>query len=170
MYSHPQSRRIRLLTYGALTASLYIVLTYISTALGLSGGIIQLRFSEVLTILPALLPLSVAPAAVWGLFSGCLLANMLTGAMLWDTVFGSIATLLGAIGTLYLRKTPRVAWLPPVLTNTVIVPWILRTFYAVGDAVWFLCLTVAVGEAITAGLGGTIIRRLYHRRLKTLIR
>ena len=85
---------------GAIIAALYVVLTYLASAMGLSSGVIQVRFSEALTILPIF-----TPAAIHGLFVGCLLSNLLTGCALWDVVFGSLATLLGAIFTYLLRRS-----------------------------------------------------------------
>ena len=100
--------KIRMMTYGALIAALYVALTYVAALLGLSSGVIQLRLSEALTVLPAIVPAVYAPGCVAGLFIGCILANTLTGAVIWDIVFGSIATLLGALGTWLLRRVPRV--------------------------------------------------------------
>lgn len=80
------------LAQGAAIAASYVVLTFLANALGLSSGVIQLRFSEALTILPVF-----TPAAVPGLFAGCLLANILTGCLPLDVIFGSLATLLGAL-------------------------------------------------------------------------
>ena len=62
--------------------------------LGLSSGVIQLRFSEALCILPIY-----TSAAVPGLFVGCIISNLLAGGVMTDVVFGSIATLIGAVGT-----------------------------------------------------------------------
>ena len=84
-------------TQAALIAALYVVLTLLANALGLANYAIQLRFSEALTVLPFFLP-----AAVPGLFAGCILSNLLTGCLPLDVVFGSLATLLGALGTLFL--------------------------------------------------------------------
>ncbi|MBR5869824.1 MAG: QueT transporter family protein, partial [Clostridia bacterium] len=67
--------KIRMMTYGALIAALYVALTYLAAALGLSSGIIQLRFAEALTVLPAVVPAIYAPCSVIGLFIGCMLAN-----------------------------------------------------------------------------------------------
>ena len=64
------------LAQAAMIAALYIVLTFIANALGLANYAIQVRFSEALTILPYF-----TPAAIPGLFAGCLLSNILTGCM-----------------------------------------------------------------------------------------
>ncbi len=162
--------RIRMLTYGALIAALYVVLTYLAAMLGLSSGVIQLRLSEALTVLPVIVPAIYAPGTVLGLFVGCVLANTLTGAVIWDIVFGSIATLLGALGTWALRRVPRLrtalAWLPPTLANTVIVPFVLQKAYGAEDALWFLFLTVGIGELLSCGVLGSLLIRFAGPRLK----
>ncbi len=90
---------------------------------------------------------------------GCLLANLITGCALWDVVFGSLATLIGAAGTRLLRKKPMLAWIPPVISNMVIVPIVLQQVYGVPDAWWYLVLTVGAGEVISCGILGLL---LYH--------
>jgi uncharacterized membrane protein len=142
----------RQLATGGTIAALYVVLTYLANMVGLASGAVQVRLSEALTILPCL-----TVAAVPGLTVGCVLANLLTGCALWDVVFGSLATLLGAIGTRLLRKTPNLAWIPPVVSNTVIVPLVLQKVYGVPDVLWFLALTVGAGELISCGLLGLLI-------------
>lgn len=142
----------RQLATGGMIAALYIVLTYLANMVGLASGAVQVRLSEALTILPCL-----TVAAVPGLTVGCVLANLLTGCALWDVVFGSLATLLGAIGTRLMRKTPNLAWIPPVVSNTIIVPIVLQKVYGVPDALWFLALTVGAGELISCGLLGLLI-------------
>ena len=164
--------KIRMMTYGALIAALYVALTYVAALLGLSSGVIQLRLSEALTVLPAIVPAVYAPGCVVGLFIGCILANTLTGAVIWDIVFGSIATLLGALGTWFLRRVPRVgaalAWVPPSIANTVIVPFVLQYAYGVPDALWFLFLTVGIGELLSCGVLGTLLIRFAGPKLKQL--
>ena len=139
---------------AAAVAALYVVLTYLANAMGLASGVIQVRFSEALTILPAF-----TGAAVPGLYVGCLLANILTGAIPEDIIFGSLATLIGAMGTYALRKSGKV-WalpLPPIAANTVIVPLVLHFAYKFGDAMWFLVLTVGAGEIISCGILGILL-------------
>lgn len=142
----------RQLATGGTIAALYVVLTYLANMVGLASGAVQVRLSEALTILPCL-----TVAAVPGLTVGCVLANLLTGCALWDVVFGSLATLLGAIGTRLMRKTPNLAWIPPVVSNTIIVPIVLQKVYGVPDVLWFLALTVGAGELISCGLLGLLI-------------
>ena len=111
----------RNIAFGGLIAALYVVLTWIANALGLASGAIQVRFSEALTILPVL-----TTAAIPGVTVGCLLANLLTGCAPWDVVLGTLATLIGAMGTWWMRKKPRLAWIPPVVSNTLVVPLVLN--------------------------------------------
>lgn len=171
MLKHTHTK-IRMMTYGALIAALYVALTYLAALLGLSSGIIQLRFAEALTVLPAIVPAIYAPGSVIGLFIGCILANTLTGAVIWDIVFGSLATLIGALGTWLLRRVPRIgtilAWIPPALANTVIVPFVLQKAYGVEDALWFLFLTVGIGEILSCGVLGTLLIRFAGPKLKQL--
>ena len=89
----------RQLTTAAAIAALYTVLSLASSFIPPVGGVFQFRVSEALTILPYF-----TPAAIPGLFIGCLLSNLITGALPYDLVFGSLATLIGAIGTFALRK------------------------------------------------------------------
>ena len=149
----------RFLTYAASIAALYVILTLLSASLGLASGVIQLRLSEALTILPAF-----TPAAIPGLVVGCLLANALSGALPWDIVFGSLATLLGAFGTYLLRRHKWFAALPPIAANVLIVPLVLRYVYGVPDAYWFLLLTVGAGEFLSAGVLGTWLARALETR------
>lgn len=141
------------LTRGALIAALYVAFTYLSSLFGLSSDVIQFRISEALCVLPLFIP-----EAVMGLFVGCILSNLLTGAVLWDIVFGSLATLVGAILTRLLRVLPEklkwLATLPPVISNAVIVPFVLIHAYGVPDGYFYLLLTVGIGELVCAtGLG-----------------
>lgn len=151
------ARGIRALTRGALIASLYVALTYLASIFGLSSGVIQFRISEALTILPVFMP-----EAIPGLFIGCILSNLMTPAVHpLDIVFGSIATLIGALLTYLLRKLPEkwkwVATLPPILANAIIVPFVLMFAYGAEGSYFFFMLTVFIGEAVCAGIGGTLL-------------
>ena len=134
-----------------MIAAVYVVLTYVFAPF--SFGEIQVRIAEALTILPLF-----TPAAVPGLFIGCLIGNILGGAILPDIVFGSIATLIGAFGTYLLRnQLPVLAPLPPILANTVIVPFILHFGYGVALPIPFLMLTIGIGEILSCGVLGIIL-------------
>lgn len=139
------------ITHSAVIAAIYVVLSMLANALGLASGAIQFRISEALTILPVF-----TPAAIPGLTIGCIISNVLTGCTLIDIVFGSVATLIGAIGTYLLRKSP--CWLtplPPIIANTVIVPLVLY-FSIPGQSIPYLMLTVFIGEFVCCGILGLL--------------
>ena len=152
------SNKTMMIANAGLIAALYVVLTYVAASVGLASGVIQVRISEALTILPVF-----TAAAVPGLTVGCVLANLLTGCAAWDVVFGSFATLLGAAGTRLLKNKPLLAWIPPVVSNVLIVPVILIKVYEVPDAWWFLVLTVGAGELISCGLLGLLLWKSVQR-------
>jgi len=141
---------------GGIIAALYVVLTLIANAFGLANYAIQVRFSEALTILPYF-----TQVAVPGLFVGCIISNILTGAMPLDVVFGSIATLLGALGTRALAvKFPEKKWLapiPPIVSNTIIVPLILAFVYQFEGSIPYFMLTVGIGEIISCEVLGMLL-------------
>jgi uncharacterized membrane protein len=152
-------KKIQGLAIAAIIAATYVVLTYVASALGLASGAIQIRLSEALTILPVF-----TPYAIPGLFIGCLLANILTGCVLWDVILGSLATLVGAIFTYLLRKNKLIATIPPILANTFIVPFVLIYFYRLEGFYWYFALTVFAGEVISCGVLGTILRKSLEKR------
>ena len=169
------TKNTRYVVCGGLIAALYVVLTFAANAFGLASGAIQVRLSECLTILPCLMS-----SAVPGLTVGCVLANLLTGCAAWDVVFGSLATLIGAAGTRLLRKKPALAWIPPVISNMIIVPLVLIHVYGVpdvsvtipftrttlsGSGFLPLMITVGLGEVISCGVLGLL---LYRAARKTL--
>ncbi len=150
------STNVRAMTRGALIAALYVVLTYLANAMGLASGVIQFRISEALCILPIFMPEAIA-----GLFIGCFISNMVTGCLPWDIVFGSLATLIGALGAYYLRTVPnKYIWLPTlptIVANAIIVPPVLITVYGSTDSYFFILLTVTIGEVVCAGILGTLL-------------
>ncbi len=155
----PAYSRTRYLAQAAMIAALYIILTFIANAFGLANYAVQVRFSEALTVLPYF-----TPAAIPGLYIGCLLSNILTGCALPDILFGSLATLLGALGTYALRKWKWCAPVCPILANTIIVPLILVYGYglliegmSLIQCLGFYCLTVGAGEVISCGILGMIL-------------
>ena len=135
---------------AALIAALYVVLTLLSNAVGLASNVIQVRISEALCVLALF-----TPGAVPGLWIGCMLANLITGAVWQDIIFGALATLIGAGVTYLLRKLPFwFAPIPTIVANMIIVPLVLKLAYGLEDAVWFMVLTVGAGELIAAGILG----------------
>lgn len=157
-----RNKSVLFLTQAAMIAAIYVVLTFVFAAF--SFGEVQLRIAEALTILPMF-----TPAAIPGLFVGCLIGNILGGAVLPDILFGSLATLIGAYGTWLLRKHPPViACLPPILANTLIVPLVLRFAYGITLPLPWMMLTVCIGEILGCGLLGCLLYyalRKYKERI-----
>lgn len=139
------------ITQAAIIAAIYIVLTFIANAMGLANYAIQVRFSESLTILPYF-----TSTAIPGLFIGCLLSNILIGCALPDVIFGSLATLIGALVTYSLRKYKWAAPIGPIVSNAIIVPFVLLYAYGI-QPLWFSFVTVTIGEIISCGVLGMLL-------------
>ena len=145
------------LVYGAVIAAIYAVLTSLFS--WISYGPVQFRISEALTVLPVFLP-----CAIPGLTIGCVVANLLGGYGVYDIVFGSLATLLGALGTRYFRSKPVLAALSPVVTNSLIVGSMLYFVVPDSGALLFNMASVGFGElVICLGLGLPLIQLLKKR-------
>jgi uncharacterized membrane protein len=158
------NKKTTFIVHAAVIAALYVVLTLIANALGLANHAIQIRISESLTILPLF-----TPAAIPGLFVGCILANFLTGCLLWDIVFGSIATLMGAVITYLLRdKNKFLAPVAPILSNTIIVPFVLKYVYGMSGGLPYFFLTVFIGEVLSCGVLGMILLYSLEKHKKYL--
>ena len=159
------------ITTAAIIAALYVVLTYLANALGLANYAVQVRFSEALTILPLF-----TPAAIPGLFLGCLISNTLTGAVLPDIIFGSLTTLVAAGITYFIglafkkairkasdKKSKTVLGItatllgsvPPIVGNMFVVPLVLIYAYQLTDPIVLFGFTFPLywGFVITVGLG-----------------
>ena len=154
-----RNSNIMSLVTAAMIAALYVVLSFAVRLFGLDSGAIQVRVSEALTILPYF-----TPAAIPGLTIGCLLFNLLSGAAVLDVIFGTLATLAGAVGSRLIGKAAKkVGWMkylvavPPILANAFIVPWVLKTAYGLSDAYWYLVVTVGIGEIISCGVLGMML-------------
>lgn len=147
-----KNKKVLFLTQAAMIAALYVVLTFLANAFGLASGVIQVRLSEMLAILPYF-----TPAAIPGVYLGCVLANVLTGGCLLDILLGSLASLIGALGAYLLRKNMWLVPLPTILANAIIVPFVLIFGYSVPDVWWYLVLTVGAGEVISCGILGMVL-------------
>ncbi|MBQ7873479.1 MAG: QueT transporter family protein [Clostridia bacterium] len=158
-------KRVRYITLSATIAALYVVLTLISAAFGLSSGAIQLRISEALCVLVAF-----TPAAIPGLTIGCLISNLVASANILDIVFGTLATFLGALGGYYLRKRKWLITMPTLLSNVIIVPLVIVYGFGVKDmALPLVALTVGIGEFLSATVLGTgllLILQKYNFKIK----
>ena len=155
-------KQVLFLTQAGVIAALYVVLTLLANAFGLANYAIQVRFSEALTILPFF-----TPAAIPGITIGCLISNIVTGCALPDIVFGTLASLIGAVGTFLLRKSKWFAPIPPIAANTVIVPFVLLYAYGI-EPLWFSFVTVGIGEIISCGILGMLFLNVLSRYRQVL--
>lgn len=147
------NKSLRYLTTAAMIAAIYAVLCILLAPI--SYAAIQVRIAEALTILPAF-----TPAAIPGLTVGCLLANILGGCPIMDIIFGTLATLIGAVGTYLLRSRKTLIWMPPVVSNTIIVSIFSIYIPFMGesdDSLWYIMLTVCIGELISVCILGYLL-------------
>ncbi|MGB4661930.1 MAG: QueT transporter family protein [Mobilitalea sp.] len=147
-------RNTKFLIQAAIIAAVYATLTII--LMPFSYGVMQVRVSEALTILPFF-----TPAAIPGLFVGCIISNMVGPYGLMDMVLGSGATLIAAVGSYYLRSKPLLVPLPPVIANGIIIGGMLYYAYAVPIPLIACILWVAAGELIACyGIGYPLLKIL----------
>lgn len=140
---------------GAVIAAVYALLTVALAPL--SYGMIQVRVSEALAVLPYF-----TPAAVPGLFVGCIIANIYGGNGILDIVFGSLASLISAVVVSRIRVRLLVP-LPPVIINAIIVGLVLH--YVLGFPLALIMLWVGIGQVIACyGLGYPLLLFLEKRR------
>ncbi|XCP85707.1 QueT transporter family protein [Roseburia hominis] len=157
-----KNKNVLFMTQAAMIAAIYVVLTFVFAPF--SFGEVQIRIAEALTILPVF-----TPAAIPGLFIGCLIGNIVGGAILPDIIFGSIATLIGAVFTYTLRNQNRfLAPIPPIAANTLIVPFVLYYGYGVNLPIPFMMLTVGAGEVIGCGVLGMVLYMALNKYKKTI--
>ncbi len=168
-------KRVQSLCLGAIIASMYVALTYISMAVGLDKNAIQVRFSEMLV------PLAfITPSAIPGLGVGCMLANILTGCAPLDIVLGTFATIVGACGAylLGLMKNKRAArWLctlPNILINTVTITAVCYFCYTAPAAqnasiIPIYAFSALIGEIISCGIFGSVLLSGCEKTLRRLI-
>ena len=130
--------RVPMITRGAMIAAMYVVVTIIFQPI--SYGLVQVRVSEALTLLPFLWI-----EAVPGVFIGCLIANILGGVGLLDITLGSIATLAAAILTVY-APNKFLAATSPVMVNAMIVGGYLS--FISNNPLFLSMFYVGCGEAI----------------------
>lgn len=168
-----KNQKVKFIVHAAVIAAIYVVLTWLTNLFHLASGVIQVRVSEALCVLPFF-----TPAAIPGLFLGCLLSNLLTGGIIWDVIFGSLATLLGALGTRHfaagsrkkdgtaakVRRLP--ALLSPIVANTVIIPPILYYAYGFPGSIPYFMLTVGAGEVISCGILGFLLLKVLEKYQK----
>jgi uncharacterized membrane protein len=148
------NQKTRSITHAALIGAMYFALTHLQNFLlpNTASMVIQFRASEALCVLALF-----TPAAIPGLTLGCLLSNTLMMSLPQDIIFGSLATLIGAVGARLLVKFPYLSPLPTVAANTLIVPFVLAYAYHVEEGLPFLFATVGIGEILSAYICGVIL-------------
>ncbi len=150
--SDPRLSPVQHIVHVSAIATVYTLLTLIAAGFGLANGAIQVRFSEALTVLPYF-----TPAAVSGLTIGCLISNIITGCALPDIIFGTLATFAGAIGSYALRRNRFLVSIPPIVSNALIIPFVLTYAYHIPGGIPFFMLTVGAGEVISCLVFGQIL-------------
>lgn len=157
------NKSTRFLTQAGLIAAIYVVLTLAFRPI--SFGEVQVRIAEALTILPFF-----TPAAIPGLFVGCLLGNFLGGAIVYDIIFGSLASLLSAVLVYALRRHKYLVPIPPIVVNAIAVGIILRYAYAVPLPLASLMFFVGIGQTIACyGLGLPLLLFLQQYNIFNII-
>lgn len=158
-----QKFSVRDMAIAGLIAALYAVLGYFANIFGIAFGPIQVRFSEALCVLPFFFP-----AAVPGLFIGCLITNLLSPYGALDIIFGSLATLLAAVWTRHTRFK-WLAPLPPVVCNALIIPAVITWQVAqtsspddvMGAFFLYNVFSIGLGELLSCYiLGGILLTQL----------
>ena len=155
-------KHTRYVTQAAMIAAIYAILTYLCAMF--SQGIFQFRIGEAMMILPFF-----TPAAIPGLFLGYFIGYFILGS-LWDAIFGGLAalvasTLVWLIGR-YLQKfrfSRYLASVPPVVTTSIVMPFILMYVYNNEAVYWLLLAMCAGGESLTCFIGGQILFSLVKR-------
>ena len=157
--------KARFLVKSAIIAALYVVLTFIARLFGLDSGAIQVRISESLVAL-----LFFTPAAIPGLTIGCLLSNILVGCVFWDVVFGTLATFIGAMLGYALKKYKYAVLIPNIISNAIIVPFVLKYVYEFDGALYYFIITVGIGEIISCAIIGGVLLKALEKRGKYLFK
>lgn len=163
MRNEKKHAKVRFMCYAALIAALYVALTMLSGALGLASGAIQVRVSEALCVLPFF-----TPAAVPGVTLGCLIYNIIGSGNILDIVFGTLATLIGAIGARLLRRWKWAVTIPTIAANTIIIPFVLKYGFMLEESIIFFVVTIFIGEFIAAGILGTVLLFALNKRFPKL--
>ena len=135
---------------ASMIAAVYVAITLIFAPI--SFNLIQVRIAEALCILPLF-----TSVAIPGLYLGCLLGNAIAGAAIYDVIFGSLATLIGAFVGYLLRHNRWLVPIPSVISNMLIIPFILKYVYMVEVPIIIQMLYIGVGEIISCYILGEIL-------------
>lgn len=164
----------KLVARAGVIAALYFVLTM--AVLPVASGAIQFRVSEALTLLPL-----VFPEAIPALFVGCILANLVSGCVVYDVIFGSVVTLLAACLTYAAGRIFKKTWskiavggIFPVLLNAFLLPLIwLFCYESLEYAYMIQVLFLLAGQGVSVYLLGTFlmlpVMRMREKGVKCLL-
>ena len=145
-------KKVLFITQAGVIAALYVVLTVMIDMIQLASGAIQFRISEALCVLPFF-----TPAAVPGVILGCFLGNIAVGSPLPDIIFGTLATAIAAVISSKLKNHRFLVTLPPVVSNALIIPFVLKFAYGIPGSIPFFMLTVGAGEILACVVLGSIL-------------
>ncbi|MBQ2311897.1 MAG: QueT transporter family protein [Firmicutes bacterium] len=152
------------IAHGAIIAAVYVVLCIIFQPI--SYGPIQFRIAEALTIMPLF-----TPAAIPGLFVGCILANIIGQGVIMDVVFGSLATLIGAVLGYLLRGNRWLVPIPAVVANALIIPFVLRYGYGLTEIPIALEMVyILAGEVVGCYILGELLAAILMPHRKRLFK
>ncbi len=176
------NKNAKFITQAAIIAALYAVLSILTYSF--SHLEIQCRVAEALCM-----TIFYTPAAIPGLFVGCLLTNIFGGSPL-DMVFGTLATLIAALltkpitnalhkkyGNVLSIKNSLLIPIPTVLVNALIIPFVLYYGYGItsmGSAtstaavLGLMAFSVGAGEVISCYVFGPIVVSVMNRVDKIL--
>ena len=154
----------RRIAHGAIIAAVYVVLCIIFQPI--SYGPVQFRIAEALTIMPLF-----TPAAIPGLFVGCILANIIGQGVIMDVIFGSLATLIGAVLGYLLRRNRWLVPIPAVVANALIIPFVLRYGYGITDIPIALEMVyILAGEVVGCYILGELLATILMPHRKRLFK
>lgn len=145
---------------AALTAALYVTLACLANSLGLASGAVQLRLSEALCVFPVF-GFSFVP----GVTVGCLIFNLLFSGNILDIIFGTLATFIGALCALAFKNHKYLAFIPTVISNTVIIPFVIAYGFMDGNLSTYpiVALGIFVGEFLSCGVIGNFLLKLIEK-------
>ena len=146
---------VRKIVFAGIVGALYAALTI--GMFFISFGPLQFRIAEALTVLPFFFPFS-----VWGLFVGCIVANLFSPYGWIDVVGGSLASLIAGLCTMRIGMTMRRESLavkafgcaPPVVFNAVVIGAIIGWAQTGGGSAF---LPAFIVSGLQVGLGQLVV-------------
>ena len=155
-----KSKLLKVLIRNGIVAAIYFVLTLVSFPI--SFGLIQVRISEILTLL-----CFYNPEYILGVTIGCLLSNILGPGNfgILDIVFGTLATLLSCVFVSLFKKLI-FACIFPVIINGFVVGAVI--YFSTETLPFFAVVgLIALGEFIAISLGYILMSILSKNRYFT---